>query len=173
MNQEALNDIFQRNVSLMEACGVTYEQWQHEPILDFDTDLRVGEQLGWTATPTKSLFLRFKSGDFALLLTHKNARLDTKRVKALMGQRPSIASDDEMIAAIGCVPGAVCPFGLPEDIHVILDESLLSFESLMYTPGLPEFTFAFPAAHLTALLDALPNPILRLPLLESLSPSNS
>ncbi len=172
MNQEALNDIFQRNVSLMEACGVNYKQWQHEPILDFDTDLKVGERLGWTAAPTKSLFLRFKSGDFALLLTHKNARLDTKRVKALMGQRPSIASDDEMIAAIGCVPGAVCPFGLPEDIHVILDESLLSFDSLMYTPGLPEFTFAFPAAHLTALLDALPNPILRLPLLESLSSSN-
>ena len=167
MNQETLKDIFQRNVSLMKACGVTYEQWQHEPILDFDTDLRVGERLGWTAMPTKSLFLRFKSGDFALLLKHKNARLDAKRVKALMGQRPSIASDDEMMAAIGCVPGAVCPFGLPESIHVILDESLLTFESLMYTPGLPEFTFAFPAANLMALLDALPNRILRLPVVES------
>ncbi|WP_028022947.1 YbaK/EbsC family protein [Enterovibrio calviensis] len=159
MNQNVLEDIFQRNVSLLDACGVDYQQWKHEPILDFATDEQVGKRLGWTATPTKSLFLSFKSGEHALLLTHKNARLDSKKVKATIGKRPSIASDDEMIRVLGCVPGAVCPFGVPASVPVLVDEALFGFESLMYTPGHPDVTFAFAAKDLPVLLSALTNPI--------------
>ncbi|MDD1791846.1 YbaK/EbsC family protein [Enterovibrio sp. ZSDZ42] len=159
MNQETLNDILQRNISLFEGCGVAYQQWQHEPILDFTTDEEVGKRLGWTATPTKSLFLKFKSGEHALLLTHKEARLDSKKIKAAVGKRSSIASDDEMIREIGCVPGAVCPFGIPTSIPLLIDEALFGFESLMYTPGPPNYTFAFSAKDLPVLLSALANPI--------------
>lgn len=160
---EKLLYILEKNIALMEACEVTYQQWQHEPILDFETDERVGRRLGWTATPTKSLFLTFKQGGYALLLTHRDARLDSKSIRALMGKRPSIASDEAMINHLGCVPGAVCPFGMPPDVPLIVDKSLLSFTELMYTPGPPEYTFAFPASQLPTLLDALPNPVFHLP----------
>ncbi|KXF80191.1 YbaK/EbsC family protein [Enterovibrio coralii] len=159
---QSLEGILARNIALMTQCDVAYQSWQHEPILDFATDERIGNELGWTATPTKSLFLSFKNGEYALLLTHRDARLDSKKVKALMGKRPSIASDEEMIAQLGCVPGAVCPFGMPVAIPLIVDDVLFSFEELMYTPGPPEYTFAFGVPSLSALLDALPNPVYRL-----------
>ncbi|PKF51675.1 YbaK/EbsC family protein [Enterovibrio nigricans] len=159
---QTLERMLESNIALMVRCGVAYQSWQHELILDFETDERVGHQLGWTATPTKSLFLSFKNGEYALLLTHRDARLDSKKVKALIGKRPSIASDDEMIAQLGCVPGAVCPFGIPESITLIVDDVLFSFDALMYTPGPPEYTFAFDANCLSRLLAALPNPVLQL-----------
>ncbi|MDD1782946.1 YbaK/EbsC family protein [Enterovibrio sp. ZSDZ35] len=157
---QSLERILERNVALMAQCSVAYQSWQHEPILDFATDERIGIELGWQATPTKSLFLSFKNGEYALLLTHRDARLDSKKTKALMGKRPSIATDEEMIAQLGCVPGAVCPFGMPSSIPLIVDEVLFSFEELMYTPGPPEYTFAFEANCLSRLLSALPNPVL-------------
>ncbi|NGO00075.1 YbaK/EbsC family protein [Grimontia sp. S25] len=159
---QTLNEILQKNISLMTQCGVSYQEWQHEPILDFATDEIVGTRLGWTATPTKSLFLKFKKGGHALLLTHRDARLDSKKIKALVGQRPSIASDEEMLESLGCVPGAVCPFGMPDHIPLIVDSVLFDFESLMYTPGPPEYTFAFAVRDLSALLGALPNPVYHL-----------
>lgn len=161
---QTLDVILQKNIDLMVQCKVDYRQWRHEPILDFATDETVGKRFGWTATPTKSLFLTLKKGGHALLLTHRDARLDGKKVKAVIGQRPSIASDEEMIANLGCVPGAVCPFGMPQAIPLIVDNQLRSFEELMYTPGPPEYTFAFPARSLDVLLDALPNPVFRLSL---------
>ncbi|WP_407331307.1 YbaK/EbsC family protein [Enterovibrio sp. 27052020O] len=156
---QTLEEIMKKNIALMTACDVAYQQWEHEPILDFDTDERVGARLGWMATPTKSLFLSFKSGGYALLLTYKEARLDSKKVKGIMGKRPSIASNEDMIATLGCVPGAVCPFGLPDHIPLLVDDTLFGFDELMYTPGPPEFTFAFAAKDLPILLSALPNPV--------------
>lgn len=160
---QTLETILQKNIALMQACQVEYEEWQHEPILDFATDDIVGARLGWTATPTKSLFLNLKKGGHALFLTHRDARLDGKKIKALIGQRPSIATDEEMVAALGCVPGAVCPFGMPSHIPLIVDDTLFGFSSLMYTPGPPEYTFAFAVERLPALLAAMPNPVYRLP----------
>lgn len=154
-----LAQILQRNIDLLESCGVAYQQWTHEPILDFEMDGKIGAELGWTATPTKSLFLRLKNGGNALLLTHRDARLDSKQIKTLLGKRPSIASDEEMITQLGCMPGAVCPFALPEDIPLVVDEVLFTFDELMYTPGPPELTFAFPAKALPDTLGAFPNPV--------------
>ena len=154
-----LQAIHARCVALFNETRVGYQAWQHEPILNYETDTRVGRALGWTAEPTKSLFLRCKDGSHALLLTHRDSRLDAKRVKALLGQRVSVCADEEMQAVTGCLPGALCPFALPAHIPLLVDPALVALRSLMFTPGLPEQTFAFAAADLPALLAALPNPL--------------
>lgn len=157
-----LEDIYQFNKQLLEQLNVTYQEWQHEPILDFETDERVALQLGWTGTHSKSLFLKLKGSGYALLLTDKDSRLDTKRVKALTGKRASIVSNDEMIEQIGCVPGAVCPFGLPTEVLVIVDVELYQHSEILYTPGKPEFTFGIPANQLRNILSQLDNRVLEM-----------
>lgn len=87
-----------------------HQRYQHEPILDYATDERVRARFGWQAVFSKTLFLKFKDGRFALLLTHQGGRLDNKAVKAALGAKPSICTAEEMQAEIGCLPGAVCPF---------------------------------------------------------------
>lgn len=157
-----VDEIYHFNKQLLAQLAVDYQEWQHEPILDFATDERVAERLGWTGTHTKSLFLKLKGAGYALLLTDKDTRLDSKGVKALTGKRPSIVSNEEMSHTIGCIPGAVCPFGLPGEIPIIVDRQLFTKNQLLYTPGKPEYTFALPAKRLKEILAALDNPILEL-----------
>lgn len=151
--------IHQRCTELFKHTGVQYAEWQHEPILDYATDARLATEFGWTAQPTKSLFLRCKNGMYALLLTHRDHRLDSKKMKLLLGQRSSICSDSEMSQMTGCVTGAVCPFALPSLVPIVVDKALLCMDEIMFTPGLPERTFAFAAGELPLLLAALPNQV--------------
>ncbi len=157
-----LEAIYQFNKQLLGQLNVDYQEWQHEPILDFETDERIARELGWTGTHSKSLFLKIKDSGYVLLLTDKDSRLDTKSIKALTGKRPSIVSNEEMIEQIGCVPGAVCPFGLPKEVAIIVDRRLFQQQEILYTPGKPEFTFGIPANRLKVVLNALENRILEM-----------
>ncbi len=152
MNQSRLETIFQNTVGLFDQAEVSYQSWDHEPILDFETDSIVAKRLGWTAEPTKSLFLKLRDGRYAIFLTHRDARMDSKKIRALLGSRPSVCSDEEMIEQLGCVPGAVCPFGLPEMVLLVVDHKLLDCQELMFTPGYPEKTFSCAAESLPQLL---------------------
>lgn len=151
--------IYQRCEELFKHTGVQYAEWQHEPIFNYATDARLATEFGWTAQPTKSLFLRCKNGMYALLFTHRDHRLDSKKMKQLLGQRSSVCSDSEMSQMTGCVAGAVCPFALPSLVPIVVDKALLCMDDLMFTPGLPERTFAFAARELPLLLAALPNQV--------------
>lgn len=153
-------EIYQINREILHHLSISYQQWQHEPILDFATDERVAQQLGWTGTHSKSLFLKKKGGGFALFLTDKDSRLDKTQLKQLLGKRTSICSNNEMIEEIGCLPGAVCPFGLPKDITLVVDSRLFALEEILYTPGLPDWTFAVSGADLRLLLTTLPNQVI-------------
>ncbi|GLO59883.1 DNA-binding protein [Vibrio sp. MACH09] len=156
---ERLDEIYQFNLSLFQRNNIAYKEWQHEPIRDFATDERVSKELGMTGTMSKSLFLKIKGGGFALLLTEKDKRLDKKAVKDALGKRVSICTPEEMTAEIGCLSGAVCPFGLPEEIPMIIDQEMIEKDEILYTPAYPEKTFSFAGSDLPALLSQLPNTI--------------
>ncbi|MFN3016764.1 YbaK/EbsC family protein [Vibrio coralliilyticus] len=159
---ERLDQIYQYNIALLQQHEVSFKEWRHEPILDFATDVRVAEQLGWTGTHSKSLFLKLKGGGHVLYLTHKDARLDSKAMKQVLGKRPSICSDEEMITLLGCVPGAVCPFGMPEHIEIVVDSTLYQHSEILYTPGHPELTIGIAGSSLPKLLQAIPNSVIEM-----------
>lgn len=105
---------------------------------------------------SKTLFLKFKDGRFALLLTHQGGRLDNKAVKAALGAKPSICTAEEMQAEIGCLPRAVCPFLPRADIPLLVDPQLMEHHAFTWTPGHPEQTFLLETAHLAQVLEQLP-----------------
>lgn len=154
--------IYLANVALLEQLSIPFAKWQHEPILDFETDVRIAKELGWTGLHSKSLFLKKKGGGFALLLTDKDSRLDKAQLKRALGKRTSICSNEEMIEQIGCVPGAVCPIGLPDDIAIVVDSRLFDAEEILYTPGKPEWTFGINGIALKQVLDSIPNQIIEI-----------
>ena len=96
-DMESLKRIYDINRDRLNALSIPFREWQHEAILDFDTDIRVASELGWTGTHTKSLFLKLKGQGYAIYLTEKDSRLDAKQIKAVTGKRPSICDDDEII----------------------------------------------------------------------------
>ncbi|MGL6314808.1 YbaK/EbsC family protein [Vibrio sp. WXL103] len=140
--------------------NIAYQQWHHEPIFDFATDIKVAKQLGWQGTHSKSLFLKTKnSNTYAVFVTDKDSRMDSKAIKNVLGQRVTICSDEEMQSQVGCFPGAVCPFGLDASVSLVIDKRLLSHDEVFYTPGKPDITFALSGKGLEQLLATLPNPV--------------
>lgn len=94
-----------------------------------------------------------------MFITDKDSRLDAKTIKAILGKRPSISSDELMQELLGCLPGAVCPIGLPPEVAIVVDTKLYHHEELLYTPGLPECTFGIAGIHLKPLLQIGNNPL--------------
>lgn len=160
-----INEIYNFTRDLFEQSDVKFEHCRHQAITNYEIDEQVCQQFSWTAAPTKSLFLKLKGGEktFALLFTHKDQRLDSKAVKSLIGKRPSISSNEEMIEQLGCVPGAVCPFVMNQAIQIIVDPILFTHKELLFTPGDPKSTFIFNSDDLSKLLINLPNAIHYLP----------
>ncbi|CAH0524632.1 YbaK/EbsC family protein [Vibrio hippocampi] len=154
-----IDTLYQYNKTLLSELSVSYQKWQHEPIVDFATDVKVAERLGWSGTHSKSLFLKVKGGGYALYLTDKDSRLDKAKVKLALAKRTSICSNDEMTEQIGCIPGAVCPIGLDKHITLLVEAHLFQCAEILYTPGKPDYTFAISGADLKRTLEALPNPL--------------
>ncbi|CAD5107584.1 YbaK/EbsC family protein [Zestomonas carbonaria] len=148
-----------RNLALLERHAIPYRQVEHEAVLDYPTAHAVRERFGLHGVESKSLFLRLKGGRHAMLVTLENARADWAQLKALLGARPSIASDAELVELTGCVPQCACPFGHVEEIALIVDQALFDHDYLIYSPGPPTFTLEVATADLRRLIDALPNPV--------------
>ncbi|MGS3182424.1 YbaK/EbsC family protein [Aeromonas taiwanensis] len=143
--------------------GLPHQRYEHDPILDYATDERVKAHFGWQAEFSKTLFLKFKDDRFALLLTHRDGRLDSKAVRAVLGAKPSICSAEEMQAQIGCLPGAVCPFLPRADVPLLVDPVLMTHHAFTWTPGHPELTFLLATEHLAGVLARLPCQVSYLP----------
>ncbi len=56
----------------------------------------VQERLGLQGTPSKSLFLKSKSGDYYVFFTLEGTRLNRGEMKELTGERLSLCSPDEL-----------------------------------------------------------------------------
>jgi prolyl-tRNA editing enzyme YbaK/EbsC (Cys-tRNA(Pro) deacylase) len=110
-------------------------------------DLRLIETRESTATvETAALALGVEPGRIAktlavrageqlfLLCTRGDARLDNRKCKDALGQRPRMLDADETFAVTGHRVGGVCPFGLTTAIPVYLDVSLKAFD-LVYPAG--------------------------------------
>jgi Ala-tRNA(Pro) deacylase len=157
---DRLQQIHAFNLQLLNA--LPHRQYNHEPILDYATDERVKARLGWLGVFSKTLFLRFKDGRFALLLTHREGRLDARTVRAHLGASPSICDPAEMQQETGCLPGALCPFLPRPDIPLLVDPALLTHSAFTWTPGLPDVTLELDSETLPILLARLTNQVIYL-----------
>ncbi|MCY1279359.1 Aminoacyl-tRNA editing domain protein [compost metagenome] len=146
-----------RNLALLDRHAIPYRQVEHEAVLDYPTAHAVRERFGLRGVESKSLFLRLKDGRHAMLATLEDARADWAQLKRLLGARPSIASDAELVELTGCVPQCACPFGHAPEIELIVDEALFAHDYLLYSPGPPTFTLEVATADLRRLIAGLPN----------------
>ena len=81
----------------------------------------------------KTLAVR-AGGQTFLLCTRGDARLDNRKCKDALGDRPRMLGPEETFALTGHRVGGVCPFGLTTDLPVYLDVSLKAF-AVVYPAG--------------------------------------
>lgn len=84
----------------------------------------------------RSLLFRLSEDEFIMVLVAGPAQVDWRALRRYLGEsRLTTASHDEVLATTGYEPGAVSPFGLPEPLRVLVDESVLAEEELSIGSG--------------------------------------
>ena len=102
------------------------------------------EQIGCAVGQiAKSIVVKSKAGQFAVIVAAGDRRLCSKKLKQLMGSKTRMATAEETLAATGYRPGGVCPFDLgavttkPEfaTTPVWIDRSLASWDRVYPAAG--------------------------------------
>lgn len=80
--------------------------------------------------------LCFKSGEgCVLVIAAGDARVDNRKFKDTFGMKASMLASDRVMELVGYPVGGVCPFGVPEEIPVYMDESMKRFETVFPAVG--------------------------------------
>lgn len=80
--------------------------------------------------------LSFKVNDQAVLIVAAgDAKVDNRKFKDLFGVKAKMLTPDEVLEMVGHAVGGVCPFAIPENVVVYLDESMKRFETVFPACG--------------------------------------
>jgi prolyl-tRNA editing enzyme YbaK/EbsC (Cys-tRNA(Pro) deacylase) len=93
---------------------------------------RLGVLVGQIA---KSLLFLGKDGRYCMLLCPGDRKASSAKLKAAVGVRTRMARHEEAVAATGCEPGGVCPFGIDGSIRILIDESLAEYQTIYPAAG--------------------------------------
>ena len=101
-------------------------------VLEFDTSsatVDLAAQAVGTEPCRIAKSLSFLIDDHAVLVVAAgDARIDNPKFKAIFHTKAKMLTPDQAIEMVGHAVGGVCPFALPPDVSVYLDESLRRFD---------------------------------------------
>ncbi len=159
---DELQELYERNIDLLERAGVEFAEFVHEPVLDYDTAAEIRRRFGLTGTETKNLFLKLKTGGYAMLVTLENKRADLEAIKTVLGSVVSIATPYELSDETGCLPNCAVPLGHWKQIALIVDREVLRQPRLIFSPGPPERTIEIESDALEKILATVDNRVVYL-----------
>lgn len=85
----------------------------------------------------RSILFRLAEGDYALVLMAGPAQIDWRTLRRFFGQsRLTTASEAEVLTVTGYPIGAVSPFGLPNPVRVLVDQSVLAQDEVSIGSGI-------------------------------------
>ena len=119
----------------LTAHGVSYEITEHKAVYNM---AELGEiPLPYPEADAKNLFVRDdKKRSYYLITVKGDKRVDLKEFKQKQGTRSlSFASDGDLMAFLGLIPGAVTPLGLLNDgekrVQFFVDREFLQGEAMI------------------------------------------
>jgi len=101
----------------------------------------------------KTLSLRIKDRTF-LIVTAGDARLNNRKIKDVLGGKPRMLGQDEVVALTGHPVGGVCPFGLATPLPVYCDVSLKEFDEVVPAAGSTNSALRISPDRMAALVNA-------------------
>lgn len=100
----------------------------------------------------KSMLFQSKT-THGLFVTAGDQRIDSKKIKTMIGRKPKLAPPETVKAMTGFEVGAVCPFGLLEAIPIYIDHTLKRFPLIYTAAGVPESMLPLSFEQLVAMTD--------------------
>ena len=138
--------------SILEDKGIAYAVFDHEPVY---TNPAMAEALGVSEAETvKSLVVKTKEGNLAVVVLPGDARMEWKRAAAgLETKKVSFAKPEVVSEQIGCNVGCVPPFGHLVSLPVAMEPTLRSGAQLYFNPGRHDRSYRLSAEDLIAICE--------------------
>ncbi|RKD29495.1 YbaK/EbsC family protein [Thermohalobacter berrensis] len=152
--------MYKHILNLLDKGDIEYKSFKHEPVLDYKKAKKVRERFNFEGVESKSLFIKSKSGKYYVFVTVKGTRLDSKKMKKLLGEKVSIASGKELTEKTDCIPGCAAPFGYSKEITLIIDKNIFSYDKFVFSPAKPEITIEIRTKDIKKILDVSENKII-------------
>jgi Cys-tRNA(Pro) deacylase len=132
----------------LEELGVPHKVFQHKnPVTSFE---QAASDRGQRASQVvRSILFRIADDEFIMALVAGPAQISWKILRKHLGRsRISMATEDEVFAVTGYRIGTVGPFGLPNQLKVLIDSSVLIEEEISIGSGMRNMAIILKSADL-------------------------
>lgn len=97
----------------------------------------------------RSILFRVSAEEFVMVLMAGPQQIDWKALRQYLGEkRLTMANEAEMLRVTGYPRGAVAPFGLPQPIRILADESIFIHDEISIGSGVRGTTIIMTRADL-------------------------
>ncbi len=158
-----MKSLYENIIALLNEHNIPYQEYDHDPILNYDDAERERVKFDWKGVESKNVFLKGADGAHYLYVTTQGQRVDFAQLKEILKAKVSLASEEDVRNIALCVPGCVAPFGFSETITIILDPSIEECTDYLFSPGVTTKTIQANMQDLKALYSYVPNPVIMLP----------
>ena len=120
----------------LDALGVPHRIFRHEnPVTSFEQ--AAGERGQRASQIVRSILFRLTGDEFVMVLIADSVQVSWRILRKYLGSsRMTMATEDEVFAVTGYRVGAVSPFGLPNPLRVLIDESILREDEVSIGSGI-------------------------------------
>ena len=136
--------------------GIAHREFRHQgPLRSLEqAAAERGQQPGQIV---RSLLFRVSEGEYVMILVAGPEQLSWKRLRRYVGtSRLTLATPEEVLQITGYKLGAVAPFGLPQPVRIVADESVYDQQEVSLGSGVRGVGIIMQSADLLAALGETP-----------------
>ena len=139
----------------LDELGIPHRLFFHAgPVTSFEQAARERGQR--ESQVVRSILFQIRPEEFLMVLVAGPAQIDWKKLRQFIGRsRVRMATEEEVLSVTGYRVGTVSPFGLKNQVRVLLDESVLNEEEISLGSGVRNTAVIMSTADLRRALQAV------------------
>ena len=128
--------------------NIAHQVFKHEkPLLSFEQ--AAAERNQRPGQIVRSILFQIRPEEFVMVLVAGREQVDWKKLRQLVGRsRVRMATEEEVLEVTGYRIGTVSPFGLKNQVRVLIDESVLREEEISTGSGVRNMAILLKSADL-------------------------
>ena len=132
----------------LEKLNIPHRVFHHEnPVTSFEQAARERGQR--PEQIVRSILFQVRPGEFVMVLVAGRGQVDWRKLRKLVKRsRVRMATEDEVLEVTGYRIGTVSPFGLPRQLKVLIDPSVMNEEEISIGSGIRNTALILKSAEL-------------------------
>jgi Ala-tRNA(Pro) deacylase len=131
--QEGETEVTRKITEYLQSQGIPFEKLEHAPVTT--SDAASGARGSRLAQGAKAIIVKADEKYYHLIISAAERVDNNKLRKILQTRRVRFANSEELVELTGCQPGAVPPFGNLFGLSVLMDDAILSEETVYFNCG--------------------------------------